>query len=127
MPIKLLLSSSPARYAPAGSKTLDDIFLPIQLACKRKTSQSVPKMKFPAEFSLSANNKYFSNTKESIRFLEDIIVLYIDTARIEMGDPNQAGLLFWDVFRGRKTEPVLDVLKEKNIITEYIPNNMTNY
>ena len=33
----------------------------------------------------------------------------------------------WDVFRGQKTAPVLDLLKENNIMTEYVPNNMTNY
>ena len=44
-----------------------------------------------------------------------------------MKNPSQAALLIWDVFRGQKTTPVLDILKENNIITEYVPNNMTNY
>ena len=35
--------------------------------------------------------------------------------------------MIWDVFRGQKTEPVLEVLRKTNVITEYIPNNMTNY
>ena len=35
--------------------------------------------------------------------------------------------MIWDVFRGQKTEPVLKVLRKSNIITEYNPNNMTNY
>ena len=31
------------------------------------------------------------------------------------------------LFRGQKTESVIEVLKENNIHTEHIPNNMTNY
>ena len=44
-----------------------------------------------------------------------------------MKNPSQAALLIWDVFREQKTTPVLDILKGNNIITEYVPNNMTNY
>ena len=44
-----------------------------------------------------------------------------------MKNPSQAAWLIWDVFRGQKMTPVLDILKENNIITEYVPNNMTNY
>ena len=44
-----------------------------------------------------------------------------------MKNPSQAALLIWDVFREQKATPVLDFLKENNIISEYVPNNMTNY
>ena len=66
------------------AETLDDSFLPFQLIYNGKTTQSLPKIDFPDGFSLSVNEKHFSNTQESV--------------------------------------------KENNIIiTECVPNNMTNY
>ena len=44
-----------------------------------------------------------------------------------MKNPSQAALLIWDVFREQKATPVLDFLKENNIVSEYVPNNMTDY
>ena len=32
-----------------------------------------------------------------------------------------------DVFEGHKTVPMLQVLKDNNILIEYVPSNMTNY
>ena len=49
------------------------------------------------------------------------------TKKIEkLENPSQAALLIY-VFRRQKTTPVLDIVKENNIIAEYVPNNMTNY
>ena len=106
---------------------LDGSFLPFQLIYKGKTTQSLPKIDFPDGFSLSVNEKHFSNTQESIKFLKEIVIPFVDKKRSELKNPSQAALLIWDVFRGQKTTPVLDILKENNIITEYVPNNMTNY
>ena len=109
------------------AETLDGTFLPFQLIYKGKTKQSLPKVDFPSGFSLSANDKHFSNTQESVKFLNEIIIPFVDKKRSELKRPNQAALLIWDVFRGQKTTPVLDLLKENNIVTEYVPSNMTNY
>ena len=109
------------------AEILDGSFLPFQLIYKGKTTQSLPKIDFPDGFSLSVNEKHFSNTQESIKFLKEIVIPFVDKKRSELKNPSQAALLIWDVFRGQKTTPVLDILKENNIITEYVPNNMTNY
>ena len=101
--------------------------MPFQLIYKGKTTQSLPKIDFPNGFSLSVNEKHFSNTQESIKFLKEIVIPFVDKKRSELKNASQAALLIWDLFRGQKTTPVLDILKENNIITEYVPNNMTNY
>ena len=106
---------------------LDGSFLPFQLIYKGKTTQSLPKIDFPDGFSLSVNEKHFSNTQESIKFLKEIVIPFVDKKRSELKNPSQAALLIWDVFRGQKTTPVLDILKENHIITEYVSNNMSNY
>ena len=125
--VQLAGSADKRAITATFAQTLDDAFLPMQLIYKGKTSQSFPKIIFPTGFSLSANEKHFSNTEESIKFLEEIIVSYVDKKRGEIDSPDQAALLIWDVFRGQKTEPVLEVLRANNILTEYIPSNMTNY
>ena len=112
-----------ATYAEA----FDGPFLPFQLIYKEKTTQSLPKIDFPNGFSLSVNEKHFNNTQESIKFLKEIVIPFVDKKRSELKNPSQAALLIWDVFRGQKITPTLDILKENNIITEYVPSNMTNY
>ena len=102
-------------------------FLPFQLIYKGKPIQSLPKIDFPDGFSLSVNEKHFSNTQESIKFLKEIVISFADKKRSELKNPSQAALLICDVFRVQKTTPVLDILNENNIITEYVPNNITNY
>ena len=109
------------------TETFDGPFLPFQLIYKEKTTQSLPKIDFPNGFSLSVNEKHFSNTQESIKFLKEIVIPFVDKKRSELKNPSQAALLIWDVFRGQKITPALDILKENNIITEYVPSNMTNY
>ena len=44
--------------------TLSGEFLPIQLIYEGKTTQSLPPYQFPAPFSLSVNEKHFSNNEE---------------------------------------------------------------
>ena len=48
-------------------------FLPIQLIYSGKTSQGLPRYRFPKGFCLSFNLKHFSHTNESIKFLKEII------------------------------------------------------
>ena len=56
-------------------------FLPVQLIYAGKTMQSVPKVSFPKEFSLSANPTHFSNAEESIKFLNEVINPYVEKER----------------------------------------------
>ena len=100
--VKLAGSADKRAITATFAQTLDDAFLPIQLIYKGKTSQSFPKITFPTGFSLSANEKHFSNTEESIKFLEEIIVPYIDEKRAEIDSPDQNALLTWDVSEDRK-------------------------
>ena len=42
-----------------------------------KTTQSLPRFKFPSELSLSVNATHYSNSNESIKFIEEIIAPYM--------------------------------------------------
>ena len=43
-----------------------------------KTTRSLPKFKFPKEFSLSVNEKHFSNTQEPLKILKEIVIAYVN-------------------------------------------------
>ena len=46
--------------------------------------------------------------------------------RKKNGNPDQFGLLIWDISQGQKTEEVTSLLRENKIVYEYVPNNMTS-
>ena len=108
------------------SVTFHHKFLLMQLIYKGKTSQSLPKVKFPDGFSLSANESHYSNEKESIKFLEEIILPYIRQERGKLGHENQKALLIFDVFHGQTTDEVLKIMEDNHILATKVPPNMTN-
>lgn len=58
--------------------TLSGKFLPMQLIYSGKTNQSLLKIEFPKEFSLSVNEKHYSNEQESLKLLSKIVTPYIE-------------------------------------------------
>ena len=103
-------------------------FLPMQLIYGGKTTQSIPRVKFPAGFSLSANPKHFSNTEESLKVLKDILIPYIQEERLNAHlDAHQKALLIMDVFKGQMTPEVKELLEKNDIELEKVPPNMTKY
>ena len=110
------------------SITLSGNFLPVQLIYGGKTNQSLPRYKFPDEFSLSVNEKHFSNTKESIKLLKEIIIPYVEKERIALGlESEQKALVVMDVFTGQMTAEVSKIFEESNILVTNVPPNMTKF
>ena len=104
------------------------ITLPVQLIYGGKTNQSLSRYKFPDEFSLSVNEKHFSNTKESIKLLKEIIVPYVEKERIALGlESEQKVLVVMDVFTGQMTAEVSKIFEESNILVTNVPPNMTKF
>ena len=61
--------------------TLDGKVLPFQIIYGGKTDQSLPKITFPAKFSASVKEKYYSNTEEVIKHLQEIVIPYVNEER----------------------------------------------
>ena len=109
--------------------TYENRFLPMQLIYGGKTVQSLPRFKFPEPFSLSANPKHYSNTEESLKLLDGVIIPYVVSERERLLlEKDHAALLLMDVFRGQMTRPVLQKLEEHRIfiVRSPLPPNMTN-
>ena len=108
------------------SVTLSGKFFPIQLIYGGKTSQSVLRYQFPQGFSLSVNEKHFSNTNEYIKLLNEIIVPYVKKERESKGlGEQQKALVIMDVFTWQMTSAIKEVLEENCIIVTNVPANMT--
>ena len=157
IPPELILNihQTPLKYVPVGNETLapkgetsvtiegssdkrsitgtfaislHGDFLPMQLIYGGKTSQSLPRYRFPKGFCLSFNPKHFSNTNESIKFLKEIITPYVVKQReLLKCQVDQKALVIMDVFTGQMTAEVLNAYEEANILIINVPANMTKY
>ena len=108
------------------SITLSGKFFPIQLIYAGKTSQSVLRYQLPQGFSLSVNEKHFSNTNEYIKLLNEIIVPYVKKERESKGlGEQQKALVIMNVFTWQMTSAIKEVLEENCILVTNVPANMT--
>lgn len=96
-------------------------FLPMQLIHGGTTKQSFPRFKFPESFTLIVNPKHYSNTTESIKIIDEVIIPYVKNYRTRLGKPDQKAVLIFDVFRGQITEEVTS-----HLFIVKVPNNMTH-
>ena len=107
--------------------TLSGNFLPIQLIYGGKTKKSIPAVKFPDEFHVTANPKHYSNEKESLEMMRKIIIPYVEeeSGRLHLSNSHPA-VLIMDVFKGQMTDAVKKGLKENRIVLEKVPANLTD-
>ena len=108
------------------SITLLGQFLPIQLIYGGKTLQNLPRYQFPRIFSLSVNEKHFSNTSESIKLLNEIIVPYVQKEHESKDLGEKKPLVIMDVFTGQMTSAV-KVLEQNHILVTNVSANMTSF
>ena len=108
--------------------TLSGEFLPMQLIYGGKTEQSLPRYKFPESFSLSVNQKHYSNTTESMKFFNEVVIPYFEAERSSNNlSIDQYALVIMDVFTGQMTSDVLNLLRDNNILVTNVPPNMTKF
>ena len=108
------------------SITISGKILPIKLIYGGKTTKSLPRFKFPNDFSLSVNKTHYSNEKEACKLIEEILVPNIEKVRQEKNLPvSQKALVIMDVFSGQITSVVLDCFKDNKIEVVCVPANMT--
>ena len=75
--------------------------------------QSLPRFQFPNSFSLGVNEKHYSNTQESLKFFNEIIIPYVKEVRWSDDlSANQYALVIMDVFTGQMTSDVLNLLRD---------------
>ena len=81
-------------------ESLSGEILPMQLIYKGKTNSLLPSVKFPAGFALTYKEKHWSNEKETLNSIQDILCPYIKDVKERLGlDVSQKSLLLWDAFK----------------------------
>ena len=103
-------------------------FLPMQIIYQGKTirrhSQGVV---FPEGFNITHTPNHWSNEEKSIELLEEIVFPYLSRKRAELNLPDdQKALLIFDVFKGQKTQRILELMVENHSVYVFVPNNLTN-
>ena len=105
---------------------MDGQFLPMQVIYGEKTTKSIPRVSFPDGFLVSANLKHYSNKEESLKMMEHIIVPCVKKQRkILKLDVEYPAMLIMDVFKGQMTDPVKEILKKNNIVSQKVPAKLT--
>ena len=108
-------------------ESLDGCILPFQLIYTEKTERSLPDFTFPDGFCLAFSQKHWSNETESIRLIEDLLVLYIKKVKEEKALlQSQKSLLVLDAFKVQSTPKVMDTLSNYCIESAMVPKNMTH-
>ena len=94
----------------------------MQLIYGGKTTKSLPRFKFPNDFSLSFNKTHYSNEKEACKLFKEILVPYMEKVCQEENIPvSQEALVLMDVFSGQITSVVLDCFKDNKIEAVCVP------
>ena len=90
-----------------------------------KTKRSIPRVKFCDSFSLSENEKHFSNMLESLKLLDEIVIQYIEKEQANLQLPgNRPALLIIDVFSRPMIAPVIKKIRRNSIKLVKVPPNM---
>ena len=81
--------------------TLDSKFLPVQLIYGGKTTKSILPVSFPANFLATANEKHYSNEKESLELIKHAIIPHIEEERKVLNlSADHPALMIMDIFKG---------------------------
>ena len=76
---------------------------------------------------MSYNESHWSNEKESLKLLKEVINPYVEKVKEEMGLPiEQKALLIWDAFKGQQSQVITDALDNYNLVTVMVPKNLTH-
>ena len=65
-------------------------FLPPQIIYKGKTHRCHPKFKFPLDWDIAQSPKHWSTEKTMIKYIENIIIPYVKSRRIAIGDDSKS-------------------------------------
>ena len=75
---------------------------------------------------ISANEKHYSNEREALNMLENVIIPYVEKQLVSRNlDFDHPALLIMDVFKGQMTRSVGELLNENAILLEKVPSNLT--
>ena len=107
--------------------TMKGEYLPPQLNYKGKTSRCHPQVDFPEGWDIWHSENHWSNEETMHRYIEKVIVPFIEKKRIALKLPTiHPALVLYDCFRGQTTAKIESLLEKNNNVTVQIPANCTD-
>ena len=109
------------------SITPSGVYLPPQVLYQGTTERCHPVYQFPDNWDIWHSSSHWSTQDTVERFVDKVIVPYVQTQRDLLGLPAmQKALLIFDVFAAHRVESVLSKLDENNVLVIFIPPNCTD-
>ena len=99
----------------------------MQLIYGGKNSKGFPRVKFPESFTVSSNEKHYSNKQESLKLLDDVIIPYVEMEKEKLELPTQAVLMIMDASKDEMTTPALQKIGSNNIQLAKVPPNLAHF
>ena len=103
------------------TSSLSGVFLPMQILYAGKTDRCHPHYKMPPEFDIWHTPNHWGNIECTIRFIEQVVVPYVNAFREEKHCPNQAALVIFDNFTGHTSEAIQELLEQNRIHAVKVP------
>ena len=102
-------------------------YLPVQLIYKGKTERCHPKVTMPAGWDLWHSDNHWSTESTMIRYIEKVIVPFVDAKRAELKlSTTYPALAIFDCFTGQTTPAVKSLLRKHHIRFVIVPPNCTD-
>ena len=105
--------------------TASGVLLPPQLLYQGKTDKCHPEVNFPADWDIHHSANHWSNGETMTRYLDKVVIPYVEKERQRIGKPEQAALCIFDVLHPHKDTALLDKLKSNHINYAIVPANCT--
>ena len=104
--------------------TLTGEFLPPQIIYEGKTERCHPKGSVPDGWDIWHSSNHWSNEDTMVRYVEKVIVPFLDENRAEMNlEKTHPALALFDCFRGQVTPEFYSLIEKHNIIPVLVPAN----
>ena len=120
--VRLASGSDKRSMTATFTITLDGNFLGMQLIDGGKTEKVYQGTNF---LKISINPKHYNNKMESMKFINEILIPYVELEREKLNVPNRKPLIVFDVFRGQLKKSVLKLLDYNNFVVTFVPVSMT--
>ena len=115
------------QYTSLLACTLSGQLLPPQIIYQGKTDQCHPHgVKWPQDWDVTHTETHWSTSESMLRYLDKIIVPYVEQTRQDLGLPNARPLLIFDLYRAHITEEVQNKLDGVGALYVYVPAACTD-
>lgn len=99
--------------------------LPPQILYQGTTDRCHAQVQFPEEWDIWHSSNHWSNEDTMLRYIDTVVIPYMDRQRALLQLPSQKGLCVFDMYRAHLTEKLKQKLLDNNLFYVYVPAGTT--